>query len=85
MSNLGAKLAELTVPKKKPNGFAVWYSSLNEEDQKLVWASLTNPLLKSYAIFPILREEGLRVGKDTFKVVRDDILAGKLLEENLHV
>lgn len=77
MSTLSDKIDQLTAP-RKPLSFITWFASLSKDDQEATWNALTNEDLKSYTIYGIFREEGLRMSKDTFISLRRNILAGNV-------
>lgn len=84
MSSLSEKLAELDEPKWALSLYE-WFKSLSPEDFKLVWTALRNPNMKTYTIYGVFREEGLRCSKDTFVRFRNAVLAGKAEESEFNV
>lgn len=77
MSSLQDKLSALAEPKAYL-GIKEWFNSLNESEQEATWKALQEPDLKTYTLFRIFREEGLRVSKDTFVPFRREILIGSI-------
>lgn len=83
MSNLSESLKALQEPQKKPSNFRLFLDSLDTEDYKLVEEALYNKSIKTYPLHEALRKNGMRVSKDTFKVVRQDLLDGKIELEDI--
>lgn len=70
MSRLSERLKEAKNPTKKSN-MDLWLESLSDEDRKAVLDAAKDENLKNYTLYGILRQEGLKVSKDTFIKWRD--------------
>lgn len=83
--SLTEKLDALQKTRTVPQSLYTWITTLSESDQVSAWKALRNDEIKTYPLFDIFREEGLRCAKDTFVSFRSRVLQGEINEENIHV
>lgn len=82
MSALKNRLSELSAA-KQPSTIVSWFQNLTSEDQDAAWDALSKEALKTYTLFGIFREEGLRCAKDTFVAFRKGVLAGTISRSDI--
>ena len=79
MSTLGESLKDLRSPSKKHSNFRIWLDSLSSEDRSLALDALQDADLKTHPLHTAFRANGMRVSKDYFVNLRNQILAGTLV------